>query len=159
MLGSKYVPAMLTKYGYTEDAYKMIVNPEAPSWAHWKSLGLTALPETWVMDENFKDASLNHVFLGDVSAWMVNTITGINYEELPDGSCNIVIQPHFLKNLQWAKAEYRSPRGMVRSSWQREGNRIRLKVTVPGNTSAKIYAGKELKVGSGEHEFVISSNH
>jgi alpha-L-rhamnosidase len=157
MLGSKYVPAMLAKYGYVEDAYKMIVNPNPPSWAHWKELGLTALPETWVMDKDFRDASLNHVFLGDVSAWMVNTITGINYEELTDGSCRMVIQPHFLEKLQWAKAEYRSPRGMVRSSWQREGNKIRLKVTIPGNVSAKVHVGKKVVIaGAGDHEFVIA---
>ena len=157
MLGSKYVPAMLAKYGYAEDAYLMIANPVAPSWAYWKTLGLTALPETWVMDKDFKDASLNHVFLGDVSAWMVNTIAGINIEELPDGTCSMVIKPHFLENLQWAKAEYRSPKGMIRSSWQREGNKIRLKVTIPGNTLAKIYVGsKEVKAGSGNHEFVIA---
>lgn len=32
LLGSKTVPAMLTKYGYIEDAMKMITKTEAPSW-------------------------------------------------------------------------------------------------------------------------------
>lgn len=156
MLGSKYVPAMLAKYGYAEDAYRMIVNPREPSWGYWKSLGLTALPETWVMDKDFKDASLNHVFLGDVSAWMVNTITGIRYEELKNGSCNIVIQPHYLEKLNWAKAAYRSPRGIVRSSWKREGRKIRLKVTVPPNVSATVHIGNKVKSISGEHEFLVT---
>ncbi len=66
--GSKFVPAMLVKYGYADDAYKMIIRPEAPSWANWIHRGLTTLPETWVLDKDFKDASLNHAFLGDISA-------------------------------------------------------------------------------------------
>lgn len=35
LLGSKTVPAMLTKYGYVEDAYKMVTKTEAPSWGYW----------------------------------------------------------------------------------------------------------------------------
>ena len=73
LLGSKTVPAMLTKYGYIEDAMKMITKTEAPSWGYWvETMGYSTLPETWTLSPKFADASLNHVFMGDVSAWMMN---------------------------------------------------------------------------------------
>lgn len=126
MLGSKFVPAMLVKYGYADDAYKMIIRPEAPSWANWIHRGLTTLPETWVLDKDFKDASLNHAFLGDISAWMMNSLAGINPNPKKPGFAGIIIRPQFIKGISWAKGEYRSVRGLIRSEWKREGNQIEL---------------------------------
>ena len=69
---------MLTKYGYVEDAMKMATKTEGPSWGYWvENLGLTTLAEEWVVDPVENGSSLNHVFLGDVSAWMVNQLAGI----------------------------------------------------------------------------------
>lgn len=158
MLGSKFVPAMLTKYGYVEDAYKMVAQETEPSWGAWIQKGMTTLPETWILDENFKDASLNHVFLGDVSAWMCNSLAGINYDELQPGFRHVLIRPHFIKDLQWIKGEYRSVNGIIRSEWKREGKKVVLTVTIPANTSATIYAEKPIEVTGGTHRFTLYSN-
>ncbi len=150
MVGAKTVPAMLTKYGYADDAYQMIIRPDAPSWANWIYRGLTALPETWVLAEDFKDASLNHAFLGDVSAWMMNTIAGININPEKPGCAGIIIHPHFIKGLDWAKGEYHSVRGVIRSEWKRNGNKISLDILVPANTEAELQIGERtiiLKTG------------
>ena len=138
MLGSKFVPAMLVKYGYADDAYKMIIRPEAPSWANWIHRGLTTLPETWVLDKDFKDASLNHAFLGDISAWMMNSLAGINPNPKKPGFAGIIIRPQFIKGISWAKGEYRSVRGLIRSEWKREGNQIELNIIIPANTEAEL---------------------
>lgn len=138
MLGSKFVPAMLVKYGYADDAYKMIIRPEAPSWANWIHRGLTTLPETWVLDKDFKDASLNHAFLGDISAWMMNSLAGINPNPKKPGFAGIIIRPQFINGISWAKGEYRSVRGLIRSEWKREGNQIELNIIIPANTEAEL---------------------
>ena len=155
MLGSKFVPAMLTKFGYVEDAYKMIIKKEAPSWANWIEKGLTSLPETWSLDKNNKDASLNHVFLGDVTAWMTNTIAGINYDEQKPGFRHSIIRPHFIKDLNWASAEYNSVNGLIRSNWKRDGGKVKLMVTIPSNTTATLFLEKKIELKSGTHTFTI----
>jgi len=155
MLGSKFVPSMLAKYGYVEDAYKMITKKTAPSWANWIEIGLTTLPETWVLDKDFKDASLNHVFLGDITAWMTNTIAGINYDKQSPAFKHIIIHPHFIKDLDWAKGSYRSVSGLIESEWKRDANKIILKVTIPSNTTATLYIGKKVELQSGTHTFTI----
>jgi alpha-L-rhamnosidase len=157
VLGSKYVPAMLTKYGYVEDAFLMASRETAPSWGHWiMEKGMTTLAETWVLDPDLRDASLNHVFLGDISAWMFNALAGINYDENNPGFRHIIIRPHFPEELDWVKAEYKSVNGLIRSEWKREGNKIKLTVTIPGNTHATVYADEVKEVGSGKWEFEIN---
>lgn len=157
LLGSKTVPAMLTKYGYVEDAYKMVTKTEAPSWGYWvETKGYSTLAETWLLSPEFRDASLNHVFMGDVSAWMYNYLAGINYNS--PGFERIIIRPHFVKELNWVKGSYRSIKGLIASEWKRENDKIKLTVTIPANTMATIHADKSYDVGSGVHKYTIPIN-
>src|SRR5690606_37603929 len=136
VLGSKYVPRMLSEHGYAETAYRMATQETAPSWGNWMKLGFTTLAETWVLSPDFRDASVNHVFLGDISAWMVNTLAGINYDPDKRGFENLIIKPDFIRDLKWAKGEYRSVKGLIKSEWHREDGRITLAVSIPANTTA-----------------------
>ena len=155
LLGSKTVPAMLTKYGYIEDAMKMILKTDAPSWGYWvETMGYTTLPETWTVSPEFRDASLNHVFLGDVAAWMMNQLAGINYDPEAPGFRQIRITPHFVKELDWAKGEYHSVRGRISSEWKRQDGQVTLTVTVPADCSAMIQVGERTEqVSAGTHTF------
>lgn len=153
MLGSKTVLRMLAKYGYADQAYELAIQEDVPSWGNWIKRGLTTLPETWNLSPTFKDASLNHVFLGDISAWMYNVLAGINYDEKSPGFRHILFQPHFVKGLDWVKAEYHSIKGLICSEWERSGNEILLKVTIPANTTATVKAeGQNVELAAGEHQ-------
>ena len=153
-LGSKYALRMLTRYGHGDVAYKMASQKDCPSWGWWIEQGFTTLAETWALSPEFRDASVNHVFLGDVSAWMVSDIAGINFDPERPGYRHIVFRPHFFDGLDWAEAEYRSVSGPIRSRWERKGDRVVLTVTVPVNSTATVEAGgKTVEVGAGTHDF------
>lgn len=156
VLGSKYVPRMLSKYGYAETAYMMATRETAPSWGNWIKLGFTTLPETWVLSPDFRDASINHVFLGDISAWMVNTLAGINYDAENRGFEKIIIKPDYVEDLSWVKGEYKSVKGLIKSEWRREGDKIKLSVTIPVNTRATVYTDRVIEIGGGCHEFIFN---
>lgn len=150
LLGSKTVPAMLTRYGYVEDAMKMLLKTDAPSWGYWiEKKGYTTLPETWTMNDKFADASLNHVFLGDVSAWMMNALAGINYDPSAPGFNRILITPHFVNDLDWVKGSYHSVRGLITSEWRTEGSLVTLTVTVPSGCTAEVRVGDSTDVLQG----------
>ena len=153
LLGSKTVPAMLTQYGYVEDAMAMLTKTEAPSWGYWvETMGYTTLPETWTLSPVYKDASLNHVFMGDIAAWMMNNLAGINYDAEQPGFRHILLTPHFVKELGWVKGRYHSVRGLIVSEWKREGERIVLHIEVPAGCTATVRANQESKeFGSGKH--------
>lgn len=157
LLGSRTVPAMLTAYGYVEDAMLMITKTDAPSWGYWvETMGYTTLPETWTLSPEFRDASLNHVFMGDVSAWMMNQLAGINYDERNPGFNHIRITPHFVRQLEWAKGSYRSVRGCIESEWQRKEGQVELMVTIPLNCTAEISVGDfSRQVKAGRHTFTF----
>jgi len=157
VIGSKTVPRMLTKYGYVEDAMKMVTKKEFPSWGYWmEEKGYTTLPEAWEWTKIQDFSSLNHVFLGDVSAWMVNDLAGINFVPEDPGFSSILITPHFVKDLSWVKGQYQSVKGMIRSEWKRENDKVTLNITIPVGCSAKVLAsdGKVHSVKSGNHQFV-----
>lgn len=157
LIGSKTVPAMLTKYGYVEDVMKMLTKTEAPSWGYWvETMGYTTLPETWTLSPVFKDASLNHVFMGDISAWMMNQLAGINYDEDHPGFDHIYITPHFVEGIDWVHGQYKSPKGIIRSEWKREGERYGLSVTIPAGCTATVLVDeREFQIGAGTHQLLF----
>ena len=156
-LGSKYALRMLTRYGHGDVAYKMASQKDCPSWGWWIEQGFTTLAETWALSPEFRDASVNHVFLGDISAWMVSDIAGINFDPERPGYRHIVFRPHFFDGLDWAEAEYRSVSGPIRSRWERKGDRVVLTVTVPVNSTATVEAGgKTVEVGAGTRFQVLA---
>ena len=158
LLGSKSVLRMLTRYGYPETAYRMATRTDAPSWGNWiVNCGYTTLAETWTLSPEFRDASLNHAFFGDIAAWMTNDIAGLNTDPAQPGFRNVVIRPTFMEGLDWAEAEYDSVKGPVGVRWQRRGDgKIEVSVKVPfGSTATVDLKGRIENVGAGSHTFLI----
>ena len=157
MIGSKTLLRMLTKYGHAELAYSVATAETEPSWAYWRKLGYSTMPEHWIAGEGDR-LSMNHVFLGDIDAWMYNDIAGINCDPEQPGFSHIVFKPHFVERLQSVSASCRTSSGLVRSSWKRVGGKVVMEVFVPANTEATLYAGgREESVSSGKHRFVFGN--
>ena len=157
LLGSKTVPAMLTKYGYLEDVMRMATKTEAPSWGYWvETMGYTTLPETWTLSPKFADASLNHVFMGDISAWMMNQLVGINLDANDPGFHHIVLTPHFPQAMEWAEGSYHSVKGLIVSQWKREADGIHLEVTIPADcTATLVLPNGSQELGAGRHSLYV----
>jgi alpha-L-rhamnosidase len=154
MLGSKTVLRMLSKYGYADMAYKMASKEDEPSWGAWIKKGFNTMHETWTLSPEFRDASINHMFLGDINAWMYNVLAGINIDPDSPGFRHILIQPHFVEGLDWVKGEYNSVKGLIRSEWKRVENNVQLEIEIPINTTATIEVmDKKISVEGGKHTF------
>ncbi|MDD7233947.1 MAG: family 78 glycoside hydrolase catalytic domain [Bacteroidales bacterium] len=137
-MGSKVVLRTLTEYGLKDVAYEMASKEDHPSWLAWIHDGYTSLGETWIMSPKFNDASLDHIFFGDISAWLVNDIAGINKDDLAPGFGHIVISPHFVDGLDWANASYNSVKGLIKAGWKKKGEKVVVDVTIPENTTATL---------------------
>jgi alpha-L-rhamnosidase len=66
-------------------------------------------------------------------------LAGIRPDAEGAGYKKFVIKPAIIGDLTWVKATYESVYGQISSSWEREGRRLTLAVTVPPNTTAVIY--------------------
>lgn len=157
-MGSKVVLRTLTEYGLADSAYEMASKEDHPSWLAWIHDGYTSLAETWTMSPTFNDASLDHIFFGDISAWLVNDIVGIRKDDLAPGFEHIIIAPHFVEGLDWAKASYKSVKGLIKAGWEKNGGNVNLEVTIPENTTAtvRISGRPDRQLRPGTHKMVIT---
>jgi alpha-L-rhamnosidase len=145
-LGTPFILFALQEAGHPELAYKLVLNKTYPGWLQQVLWGSTTMWERWDgwrPEKGFQDAgmnSFNHYWLGCVSEWLITQAAGI--DTAGPGFKRIVIRPELgtpEQGFSWVKAKYNSIRGPVASSWRRDGDRFQLEVSIPANTTAKVY--------------------
>jgi alpha-L-rhamnosidase len=168
-LGTKYLPWALTEGGRADLFFTIASKTDYPSWGDWIGKGATTLWEDWR-----GGASLNHIFLGDITAWFFRALAGINPDVSAPGFANVIIRPEIVGDLTSARGETKTMRGLVVSDWTLATD-LTLKVTIPPNTTATVYvpamnqknvvadgatfvrseAGRQIyKIGSGSYQFI-----
>jgi len=145
VLGAKALLNALSENGYPHVAYKVAVQDTYPSWGWWIVNGATTLLENWDLDAT-RDISDNHMMFGEIGAWFFKGLGGIYPDAEQPGFKHIILRPHFEKDLQHFNAEYKSPYGLIKSSWKRENDRIIYEVIVPANSSATLYLAENAEI-------------
>lgn len=133
-LGLRVLFHVLSGFGESELAYRMITGEEYPSYGYFVKEGYTTLPEQMLPDEKRRRVSQDHHFLGDVVQW---------YMRYPGGICverwdRVSIRPKFIESLTFAMASHKLPAGEVKTCWKRDAERIRLEVECPEKVSCQI---------------------
>jgi hypothetical protein len=126
---------VLAKFGYADLAFKMITREDYPSFGNWIARGATTLWEDFYPD---RVSSMNHHFWGDISAWFIKCITGINLNPNHNNVREVSIAPHFIATLTEAKGYHIAPAGKIAVSWKRDGEDIWLDVEIPVGMSATL---------------------
>lgn len=123
--------------GRDDLAYQMVTNPTAPSYAYIVDQGATTLWENL----NGSGGSMDHQFLGDVGAWLVHDLAGIDQAPGTTQYRHLLIRPAIVGGLAHAAGTYTTPEGRAAVSWTRAPDgRVAMTVTVPANTTAEIWA-------------------
>jgi len=130
VLGARVLFRVLSAFGCTDLAYKMITTTRYPSYGYWIAQGATSLWESF-WPEGEAPASCNHHFWGDVSGWMIENLAGITVNPHLTNPNTVIVRPRFIEALSHAEGFTAIPAGEVRVSWQRDGDTIRLTVSVP----------------------------
>ncbi len=181
-IGNRYLFQTLARNGLNELMYTMHHHEEAPGYGFQLKFGATTLTEQWdprmgsswnhfmmgQIDEWFF-ASLagigpgksgvfaDHTLQGDRAA---GSSGGTAADRLPELNPRIAAHRHFViapqpvGDLQFVKAATRTLYGRLAVEWYREGDRLKVKVTVPVNCTAEVVLpGREARqLGSGTHE-------
>ena len=137
IFGTKFMLDTLSKEGHTETAYGIVNQPGMPGWGWMLENGATTLWEHWAGSDN--TFSKNHPMFGSVSQWFFNWLGGIRPASDAVGFDKILIAPQPVGDLRWAKAQYRSVRGLVTSEWKKDGGNFGLHVTIPVGASAMVF--------------------
>jgi alpha-L-rhamnosidase len=155
ILGAKHLLRALSEGGRTDLAFHLVTLKQMPGWGYWvNDGGATTLWEHWK-----KDASLNHIMFGDVSAWAYQWLAGIQQESGSSGYNKILFRPNPVAGLTRVSASYSAPRGRISSEWTVEGKRMHLALEVPCGTSARLQLpdGCQLAVPNADVESVLTS--
>ena len=145
-VGLSYLLPTLTETGNLDVAYRLLFNDTFPSWGYSIKNGATTIWERWdgwTEEKGFQDPgmnSFNHYAFGSVGRWLFNTVAGIDTDG--PGYKKIIIHPQ-PGGITSAKATYESINGKIVSGWQLKDGTFTLNVTVPANTSAKVYIPAE----------------
>lgn len=134
-LSTPYLCGVLARYGYTDTAYRLLLQPEAPGWLYEVGKGANTVWETWTgIDAQGKPhESLNHYSYGAVCGWLFGGVCGIH---LAQDKLTIAPTPH--KSLGHAKAVYDSPVGRIESGWRYEGDTVTYEFVIPANMTAEV---------------------
>jgi alpha-L-rhamnosidase len=144
-VGTPYLCHVLSRYGYTDVAYKLLNQEECPSWLYPVKQGATTIWERWdgiKPDGSFQDAgmnSFNHYAYGAVGDWLYQVVAGLKPDRNLPGYKRILIQPEPGGGLTYARASLDSMYGRVESKWTVEHNFYQLTVTIPGNSEGIVH--------------------
>ena len=130
VLGARVLFYVLSRFGHTDLALKMIVGPQFPSYGFWIAQGATTLWEDFMPDSI---RSANHHFWGHISGWFITNLAGIR----PGHSDKVSICPEFAAQLNFAEGWHETPAGKIVSRWERKGENIELTLTVPEAMTAE----------------------
>ncbi len=178
-VGTPLLCPVLTRYGRTDVAYRLLLQETYPGWFYSILQGATTMWERWnsyTKEDGFGNVgmnSFNHYAYGAIGQWMYATVAGLDIDPEAPGFKRILIKPEPGGNLKRARAELETPYGKASSAWTISKGQFGLKVTVPANTSARVSlpsaevktlkeSGKALKkfeVKNGRTELEISAGN
>ncbi len=131
----KMIFDVLREKDQNEIAYRIANQNDFPGWGYMLANGATTLWESWQFPET--GPSRNHPMFGSVDEWLYRSLLGIN--AAAPGFEKIRIKPQPAGDLSWAKGDYYSVKGLIKSSWKKEQKRFLMEVSIPVNTQAEIW--------------------
>lgn len=136
-----------------EYAYKLLENEQMPGWLFMPKMNANTIWESWEGTQAQGGiASLDHYSKGAVLEWVVSEMCGIQVS----GENKFTIAPKVGGHFTFAKCEYKSVYGKVKSDWRREGGKTIYTISVPANTTAKVVLPSgEKTLTAGEYEFMV----
>ncbi|MDN3657608.1 family 78 glycoside hydrolase catalytic domain [Ferruginibacter paludis] len=144
-LGTPYLCHVLTRFGYSDIAYSLLLQQDYPSWLYPVKMGATTIWERWdgqKPDSTFQTPgmnSFNHYAYGAIGDWMYRQMVGLDTYEDGPGYKHIRVKPHVGGGFTNASASLQTYYGTFSSGWKTEDNKILMDVEIPANTTATIY--------------------
>ncbi|RNB50021.1 alpha-L-rhamnosidase [Agromyces tardus] len=159
--GTPFVTDALTDTGHLDDAYRLLLQTESPSWLHPVTMGATTIWERW--DSMLPDGSINpgemtsfnHYALGAVVDWMHRVVGGL--APLEPGYGRILIAPRPGGDLTWADVSLETPHGHAAVRWELADGELHVRTEVPAGAEATLrLPGRDDEVlAPGVHERVV----
>jgi alpha-L-rhamnosidase len=139
-LGTPLLCPVLTRFGRTDLAYRLLLQEDYPSWLYTVRNGATTMWERWnsyTKEHGFGDVgmnSFNHYAYGAVGEWMYSVIGGIR--PMAPGFKKILFAPEPGGGLTEAATSLQTPHGLASCQWRLRGRRLSVDLQVPAGVRA-----------------------
>lgn len=138
-IGTRYLPEVLSDYGYSDLVYRLLVQPSAPSWMDMLKNGASAISESWYgLDDPDGGISMAHFSLGAITGWLFEYLGGIRINDSAPGLSHVVLKPHPIPEIGSFDAFYQTPLGEIRTHWHFEGDTPVFRYEIPEGMTADI---------------------
>jgi alpha-L-rhamnosidase len=130
--------SVLSSNGYLDQAVEMLTTKRYPSFLSMLDYADT-LSESWPFpDAPSTTSHCQAEGYTEIGKWFWTDLMGIRPDVHTPGFRHFFLKPKFPSRLESAAAEFESPYGTVSGEWQRLGDAIVWKVTVPWNAAATV---------------------
>lgn len=162
-VGTPLLAPVLSRFGHTGLAYKLLMQTTYPAWLYSVLQGATTMWERWnsyTKEQGCNDASMNsfnHYAYGAIGEWLYSTVAGIELDQDQPGYKHIIFQPHPGGGLTFARAELLTRYGKVACAWKLDSGKLDVTVTAPPNTRATVIlpSCKPRHIGAGTYAFKV----
>ena len=145
-VGTPLIAPVLTRFGRTDVAYRVLGQRTYPGWLYTVLQGATTMWErwnSWTKEHGFGPVSMNsfnHYAYGAIGQWLYATVAGLDTctDAAGSGYRRLRIAPEPGGGLSSASAKLATMFGEAGCAWRIDGGRIALGVCVPANTSAEL---------------------
>ncbi|WP_129713779.1 alpha-L-rhamnosidase [Pedobacter sp. SYP-B3415] len=143
-LGTPYLCHVLSRFGYADIAYRLLLQETYPSWLYPVKKGATTIWERWdgiKPNGTFQTPnmnSFNHYAYGAIGEWMYRNMAGIDQQEGSIAYRELLISPRPGGNFTNVRASLETAYGQVYSGWHINSGQFKLEVRVPVNSRARI---------------------
>jgi alpha-L-rhamnosidase len=168
-LCTRYVFDVLADNGEIDLAFELAAQTTYPSWGYMIARGATTTWERWEYVDSgpiLAMASHDHPMYAAISGWFYSRLLGIG--PLEPGFRSFCFKPRIPKALPYAEGLVKSVKGDIKVGWKKEGNGVRMNVTVPFNSSCRLVLpltnsvtvnleGREIQNQNGEAFIMLES--
>lgn len=148
--GHRALYTVLNDAGFAKVSETLLHQTDYPSLAFLtETHGLTTWPEVpydWPEGQRYRRNSFNHPMHSGFAVMFHESIGGIRPDPDFPGFERVILKPSFLSGLEWAKADHRSPRGLISSRWERKGEELQWNVVLPEDTTGEIWLPQSIKL-------------
>lgn len=140
----------LSDYGYAETVYKFLLNREYPGYGYMLEQGATSVWERWEDSVGSDMHSFNHPMFASYDGYFYNYVLGIRTQECKNAFKDIVIEPCFIDEIDFAEGGINTVRGKISINWKREKGKIICEIQTPANTEL-IFRAKRFEINGREY--------
>ena len=163
--GTPYILFVLADNGYSDVAYRMLLNEKCPSWLYEVKAGATSIWEKWDgLDENGEChiendgtggmISYNHYASGAVGNFLYSRLAGLRIVE--PGYKKFKVEPVLSKDIHYVKTSTITPYGEIKIEYRNKENFL-INVRVPLRSECELVLpnGQKHLLKQGNYSFEI----